>query len=332
MSATVTTGSPTVPGGAAYSALASIAATATAPPEGMDPRLFYFGFIPNHDSNLAGLIIFAVLWAAQICLGLWYRQWWWLVTSFIACGLETAGYAGRFLGSLADQVNNDDFLLQIVCLILAPAFLTGGMYYQLAKLVTIFGHQFSPLKPMHYSALFISCDLFSIVLQAIGGGMAAGNNGGSKTGSNIMLAGIVFQVVSMLAFITIFGWFTWRVWKANKVFGDGSFNPQFANLRNRPVVWWFLIALWVATTFVFVRCCYRVAELAEGWNGYLMNTERYFLVLDGLMVFFATFSLTAIHPGFAFGRGVIAVDGLHTKKYLARNNRTKEGLLMAPSA
>uniref|UniRef100_A0A060TAK6 Sphingoid long-chain base transporter RSB1 n=1 Tax=Blastobotrys adeninivorans TaxID=409370 RepID=A0A060TAK6_BLAAD len=311
------------------SILATMTAIPTAVPSGESYANSYslFGMVPNRDANLAGVILFAIVWGFQTILSAWYFQWWWLVTSFIACGLETGGYVGRYLASFTDHDSMNDFLVQIICLTLGPAFLTGGLYYQLAKVVTIYGEQFSVLKPMHYSALFITCDLISIVLQAIGGGMAAvaaQNGTDASSGTHIMLAGIVFQVASMLTFMILFALFLFRVWNGHRQ-GKSEFKAQFAHLQQRPVFKLFVICLWWCTICVFIRCVYRVAELSEGWNGYLIVTERYFLVLDGLFVFLGTLSLTIIHPGFALGRGVIPVDGLHTKKYVAQNSQRLEG-------
>ncbi|OZJ01408.1 hypothetical protein BZG36_05660, partial [Bifiguratus adelaidae] len=64
----------------------------------------------------------------------------------------------------------------------------AGIYYMLAKFTVIYGGQFSKLKPMTYSTIFILFDLISIVLQAIGGGMAAVallNNTNTDDGTHI---------------------------------------------------------------------------------------------------------------------------------------------------
>lgn len=74
-----------------------------------------YGLIPNYNANLAALILFAILWAWNTVIGIWTRQWWFGTAFFIGCGLETAGYVGRFR-SHDDPENLDDFLLQIICL------------------------------------------------------------------------------------------------------------------------------------------------------------------------------------------------------------------------
>jgi hypothetical protein len=54
-----------------------------------------------------------------------------------------------------------------------------------------------------------------------------------------------------------------------------------------------------------------VIELAEGWSGFLIVNERFFLVLDGLIIYLGVLGLSLVHPGFALGRDVIPVKGLH---------------------
>lgn len=280
-----------------------------------------YGMLPSRSANLAGLILFTFLWAYHTGM-FYYRQWWFSITFFIGCGLEVAGYIGRWESSYNPLIL-DDFLVQIICLTLAPAFIMGGIYYLLAKLVTIYGHKFSILKPMHYSLLFILCDLLSIVLQAIGGGMAATAVKGSEdtdTGTHIMVAGIAFQVFSMSFFIILFGIFLWRVYKVKRVGNESAeFNPEYEQIRRKKLFKLFPYGIAWCVLMIYIRCIYRVVELAEGWTGYLIQTERYFLVLDGLMVFFGVLGISFIHPGFALGKQVIPVEGLHLKKYF--NNR-----------
>jgi hypothetical protein len=191
----------------------------------------YGGLIPSHSANLAGIILYAIAWVYHTVVGIYYKQWWFFMTWFIGCGLETAGYIGRF-NSSTDITNMDDFLDQIICLTLAPAFFMGGVYYLLAKLAMVYGPEFSLLKPMHYSLVFIICDLISIVIQAAGGGIAAiavENNDDTTPGTHVMVAGMAFQVFSMVIFILLFGHFMYRVY-TNK--GKRQFNPVYTHLPN----------------------------------------------------------------------------------------------------
>ncbi|ADV23363.1 hypothetical protein I305_05590 [Cryptococcus gattii E566] len=68
--------------------------------------------------------------------------------------------------------------------------------------INTLGQQYSFFRPKWYIVIFVTCDFISLVLQAIGGGWAASVDPPTpKTPTNIMVGGIVFQLVSMLVFI-----------------------------------------------------------------------------------------------------------------------------------
>jgi len=85
--------------------------------------------------------------------------------------------------------------MQIVCLTIAPAFLAAGIYLTLSRIVLTFGPQNSRIKPLSYPPIFIPCDVISLLLQAIGGGMASVASHQDKSpaaGDYIMVVGLAF--------------------------------------------------------------------------------------------------------------------------------------------
>jgi hypothetical protein len=68
--------------------------------------------------------------------------------------------------------------------------------------VIVYGEELSRLKPIMYTRFFIGCDIISLSLQGAGGGVAASSNSGSSLslGNNLMLAGLIFQVVTLAIF------------------------------------------------------------------------------------------------------------------------------------
>lgn len=75
----------------------------------------------------------------------------------------------------------------------------------------------------------MSCDFISLLLQAAGGAIAASANTVKDTdlGVNIMIAGLSFQVVSLVLFIGLCCDFAWRVRNAAEM----SLNQRFGALR-----------------------------------------------------------------------------------------------------
>lgn len=116
---------------------------------------------------------------------------------------------------------------------LGPAFFSAAIYICLGKIVVIYGEGISRFRPRTYTRLFVSCDLLSLILQAVGGALASsagdGDTSESDTGVNIMIAGLAFQVFSLLVFMVLASEFAYRVRKSPK-----SENDDFTSLRMSP--------------------------------------------------------------------------------------------------
>ncbi|KAI0463192.1 hypothetical protein LJB42_003212 [Komagataella kurtzmanii] len=285
---------------------ASVIAEATAYFQDYQDDLSVYGMTPSYGGNMALAIVMGIFFVLSTGLGLYYKQWWFGTCFFFGCGLEFAGYVGRTV-SAKDPVLVDPFLDQIISLTLAPAFIMGGIYYMLAKLCSIFGEGHSKLKPMSYAKIFIVCDVVSIIIQAVGGGMAASaaaNYENADTGTHIMVAGLAFQVASMTLFLYFWFDMCYSIYKVYRTSEnpDDEFNDKFKDIRQRPMFKTFPVAITLSTLFVYVRCIYRVAELSEGWSGHLITEEIYFLILDSLMMCLAIVIMLVYFPGFVFGK------------------------------
>lgn len=111
-----------------------------------------------------------------------------------------------------------------------------------------------------------------------------------------MLAGLAFQVFSLILFAIAAGWFAYSVW-ANKE----SWDSQFLALSHSRLFKIFLVGLTIATVTIFIRSVYRCVELSGGFDGKLFTSdEALFMVLEGVMIIFAGICLTFLHPGISF--------------------------------
>jgi hypothetical protein len=211
--------------------------------------------------------------------------------------LEIIGYVGRVMVHNS-PFDNNAFLMYLVTLTIAPALLTAAIYLCLARIVTVYGAHLSYFKPRTYTLVFCTCDLISLVLQALGGALASTANtiSQSNLGKNIMLAGLGFQVFSLILFSCCAGEFAYRVWK-----GQGTWEPRYINLLNSRLFKSFLFGLLVSVVTIFARSVYRCVELSGGFNGELfVSDEALFMVLEGLMIVIACTCLTVLHPAVCF--------------------------------
>ena len=73
-------------------------------------------------------------------------------------------------------------------------------------------------------------------------------------------------------------------------------------LGRTSLTWCLIPALVVATLCIFIRSCFRVAELQGGFDSALANQQITYMILEGAMIIIATTALTVGHPGLVFGK------------------------------
>ncbi|EDK43712.1 conserved hypothetical protein [Lodderomyces elongisporus NRRL YB-4239] len=301
-----------------------------------------YGYNPNLGGNAFFLAIYALIFLYTAVMSIWSRYWWYNITFFCGYALEFIGFLGRLLAHNNTAVQSY-FLMQIVCLTIAPAFIMAGIYFLFGQLVVIHGRQYSLLRPMWYSYFFIATDVVSLLIQAGGGGaasVASSEHRDASSGTNTMIAGIALQVFAMSVFLIFWFEFLNRLYFKNSKIKpqDGStvqktslekrsignylkllfntksvrqyrhehleqfYNKKFASIRQRKLFDWMPLAMTIAVVVVYIRCIYRVVELAEGFGGYLYEHEPYILVLDATMIAICGLIFLPFHPVWVFGK------------------------------
>jgi hypothetical protein len=207
------------------------------------------------------------------------------------------GYGGRVMLN-KDVFDDNAFTIQICCLIITPAFVSAGIYLTLKHIVISFGEQWSRLPPVWYTRIFIAGDIFSLVLQGAGGGLASGADKGSKlqdVGTDLMIAGVVMQVVILAVFGYLLTEYALRTYRRRE-----QLSVESMKLFHAKSFRCFVVAIIVAFFGIFVRCIYRIPELTGGWGSELMRNEAEFIVLEGVMIVISILALTVCHPGYCF--------------------------------
>ncbi|KAL8760985.1 MAG: hypothetical protein Q9184_002855 [Pyrenodesmia sp. 2 TL-2023] len=252
--------------------------------------------------NAFYLALFLLLLILQLGFGFKWRTWSYAGSMFGGLALEVIGYVAR-VQMHHNPFNGDHFLMYLVVLTIAPCFIAAAIYLSLARIILIYGESLARFKPRTYTIIFICCDVFSLVLQAAGGGIAdtAESRSLQQAGIDVMIAGLSFQVVSLTAFMVLCADFAWSVRSKG---GDVSKARLQSRLSTCSVARFhmFIGAIAVATLGIYIRSAYRVAELREGFDGKLANDEVTYMILEGAMVALACIAMTALHPGFVFGR------------------------------
>ncbi|KAJ6781978.1 hypothetical protein PWT90_01264 [Aphanocladium album] len=259
------------------------------------------GYFPNRGSGYFFTIMFGFCLIGTVFLGIKKRTWTFMAA--LTCGLilETAGYIGRILLS-SNPWNQGAFELQICAIILGPTFICVSIYLTLKHVALALNPSLSRIPAAWYPRIFLPADVSCLIVQAIGGGIAAAAGHTKpklqKTGNQAIIAGVALQVV-VLAFFGALGLdYLVRVARwMRKPEAQGSDGLQVWRTRNFRI---FLAAMCSAYMAIFIRCIYRIAEMAGGWGNHIMQDQPSFLVLDSSLVLVGSALLTIFHPGIFF--------------------------------
>ncbi|KAF8860036.1 RTA1-domain-containing protein [Acephala macrosclerotiorum] len=255
-----------------------------------------YGYTPNLGANAFFCGFFGLFLAANALLPFKYKTWTYGSIIVVGALREVLGYAGRIIMH-SNVWSNTGFEIQICCLILAPSFFAAALYLTLKDMVRAIGPQDSPIKPILYPWIFISCDLLSLILQGAGGGVAASANTTktSADGGHIMLAGIVFQVATFTFLYVLLLLYTKNL-RQNRHTMTAEGRAVLHDRKFKIFAW----GMFIASVAIYLRCIYRIAELAGGWKNKIMQDEISFYVLDGAMCCIAITALTIAYPGIWF--------------------------------
>ncbi|GAA5990625.1 hypothetical protein JCM10908_003159 [Rhodotorula pacifica] len=243
-----------------------------------------YGYVPSISLGVIFITLFSITGLLHLGQVIYARRYWWMLCMVAGGLLEVLGWAGRLWSHFA-PANFSPYVMQICCLVIAPTFYSAVLYWAAGLAIAHVAPNKSWFTAKWFKTFFITADVVSLVVQAVGGGMAGSAVGTNpqqvKTGSNIMLAGIVIQLVVMLFYVTYMAVWAFRARK----------QVDLAGRRFQ----WMLLAMLAASIGIIVRGCYRTPELAEGFDGWIA-TQQIWMLFDAVPIAFASFVLNIIHP------------------------------------
>ncbi|MCJ1374605.1 hypothetical protein MMC20_005837 [Loxospora ochrophaea] len=214
---------------------------------------------------------------------------------------ELVGFVVRLL-STKHQDNVNLYAVQMVFIILAPAWLAAFDYMLLGRLLRTLVPEARALgiSARWIARIFVICDVFSFFVQLIGGASLSGaqtNASKAKTGEDIIEAGLIVQLVTFGFFTLIAIRFHWKMRQMNATHGtQGDPNQNWATL---------IYVLYVTCFLILLRNSYRVAEYVEGTHGNLDVHEVYFYMLDALPMLTSFILFNVFHPLRLFKTGFL---------------------------
>ncbi|KAM0328171.1 hypothetical protein ACHAQA_005578 [Verticillium albo-atrum] len=246
---------------------------------------------PSIAANTAFITLFAVAMILHAIQGIYYKTWTFACCMAAGCILEIIGYVGRLM--LHDNpFSFEAFLMQIICITVAPVFLCSAIYILLSQMINWSDRSISRFDPRVFYWIFIPADIISLVLQATGGALSAVSTEEQAVsdGVDVSLAGLSFQVVALTIFLGLFTDYLVSYLRKNR-----------QKVTQRMKI--FLFFLFLAVIFILIRCAYRIVELKDGYHGAEFRHEDKFIALESAIMSTAVFLLNIAHPGRVFDYG-----------------------------
>ncbi|RYP07459.1 hypothetical protein DL764_002466 [Monosporascus ibericus] len=228
-----------------------------------------YGYLPNLGANISFAVLFGIAFVVHTWMGIKGRNWFFMTCVDVGCFSAVIGYIGRIIMH-SNPFNFIAFMIQLLGVGVAPVWYCAAIYVTLSDTIAYLSPGLSRLQPKAIYWIFIPCDLFSIIFQAVGTGMSARSRGVTQLGVNLALFGLAFQLFALTMFLVFFTDYLVRYVRAG--------NSRELNWRIKA----FVGSLALATLLMVVRSAYRVYELREGFTGDAMRQEAPFIGIEGV--------------------------------------------------
>ncbi|EXJ68067.1 uncharacterized protein A1O5_08682 [Cladophialophora psammophila CBS 110553] len=228
----------------------------------------------HYDPSLAAACVFVVLFGVST---IWHafliakHRTWYFIPCLTGGIFEIVGYAARGVShGQAPDPTLAPYVIQTLLLLVAPALFAASIYMVLGRIIlSVDGESYSLIKKRWLTKTFVTGDVLSFFIQLGGGGLMASSKASTaKTGSRIVLIGLVIQIVLFGFFIAVAVVFHLRLRRV----------PRACSLLWERFLW----ILYIASAFVMIRSIVRVAEFIEGFEGTIIRHEVYLYIFDAI--------------------------------------------------
>ncbi|GAA5897240.1 hypothetical protein JCM8208_003766 [Rhodotorula glutinis] len=245
-----------------------------------------YGYTPSATWAIVAIVIFALSSAFHLYQTVKSRRWWYFAV-VLGGALQVFGWVERYMASQNIMVG---YVIQLAVLTIAPTFFSAAIYALFSMTAAVQDPSLLPRwSPRGYFKTFTIIDFVTLVVQAAGGALAAtaGGNLLFEIGCDIMLAGIILQLVTTIIFLVVFGLYFRRL---------AVVHPDRHVLRlgtRTGLVFWGTL---VMAALILVRGGFRTAELAEGLYSKLSRTQTAIIGLDCVPMLVVILLLNVTHP------------------------------------
>jgi RTA1 like protein len=261
----------------------------------------YHGYpLWRYIPSLPAAILFSILFGLATLLHAFniYRRRMWFCIPFVIGGCckhlpvwfsvyasltflvgEVIGYIGRGLAyNATGQLG--PYVMQSVLLLLAPVLFAASLYMTLGRVIrAVHAEQDSIIPPRWLTRVFVIGDCFSFLIQASGAGLIVrasqitSGNSSPDLGQNIIVGGLLFQIVMFGLFCIVAAVFHLRFRKTQSIE-----TPQIRWQRT-------IGMLYLTSAGIMTRNIFRTIQYVMGQDGYALTHEWYLYIFDSLLMF-----------------------------------------------
>ncbi|KAH8700719.1 putative RTM1-like protein [Talaromyces proteolyticus] len=245
----------------------------------------------RYDPSMAAAVIFVILFLGATAIHTWQllqtRTWYFI--PFVIGGYYDADISSTYKRCMSSHQSPNwtvgPYVMQTLLLLIAPTLFAASIYMELGRIILLTkGESYAPIPRRFLTKIFVCGDVISFLMQGAGGGiMASGSVSSLQTGENIIIGGLVVQLLFFLFFIGTAIVFHWRL----------RLKPA-----NRVWIPWekHLYTLYSGSCLILIRSLYRLVEYAQGNNGYFMTHEVYIYLFDAVLMLGLMTLFGWVHP------------------------------------
>ncbi|KAF4945413.1 hypothetical protein FGADI_11915 [Fusarium gaditjirri] len=250
---------------------------------------------PSFPLAVVGAVVYGIIFLVIAYLTLIKYRAWYFIVVVIGSAIEVAAYSLRIY-SVQNPSEITPFVLTLTYTVLAPVLIAAGNYLLISRLILAIlppsRHSILRIPGRRLTAIFVFCDVIAFLIQGSGSGIASSDNWQGemeKIGVKVLIVGLVFQLVAFSLFLCVFGRFH-------------TLALRMA-VEDAPMGWQKLVlAVYISSVLIMVRCIFRVVEFAGGRDTYAFSHEWLFWVFESLPMTGAIGIFCFYHPSRYLGR------------------------------
>jgi len=148
------------------------------------------------------------------------------------------------------------YSIHTIFVLVAPSVFAASIYMCLGRLILITnGEKHSLIRARWLTKIFVVGDVVSFLMQGAGGGiMASGTIDAMHLGENVIIGGLVVQILFFSCFVVVAGIWHWRILRV-----PTGKSMEAEGLWKRSIY-----SLYAGSVLIWIRCVFRLIEYAQG--------------------------------------------------------------------